>query len=88
MKRTPRTAADLDDLIRTLVGIERATLRPFLTTRPEIRLDAQRAVIKPAIWIFRPLTLAISLALVLLLNLSAVVLFEQGLDKPTSPGSG
>jgi hypothetical protein len=78
MKRIKRTPAEIEDLLRSLEGIERATPRPFFATRAEARLQA-RLDPSPLPWAFRPLTLVGVMTLILALNLSALALYRQQL---------
>ena len=82
MKRLNRTPAEIEELLRSLEGIERATPRPFFATRTEARLEArlEQTRPQPLTWAFRPLMLVGMLALILALNLSALALYRQQLS--------
>lgn len=79
MKPDKRTLDEVEQTMRALDGIERATPRPFFATRAEARLDQFRALPKPLSWAFRPMTLVLTLGLIALLNLLTVALFQDHL---------
>lgn len=77
MKTNARIEDEVDRTLRSIDGIERASPRPFFSTRVEARLR-QRGATKPlAGWVFRPAWVVASLGLVLALNLSAVFYVRQ-----------
>ena len=72
-----RIEAEVEQTLRAISGIERAAPKPFFVTRAEARLASRRTLIIRPIWAFRPHYMAASLALVLLLNLSAVLYVQH-----------
>lgn len=73
MKTNQRIEDEIEQTLRSLDGIERATPKPFFFTRVQARLDRHTAPGRNTTWVFRPAYVMASLGLVLLLNLSAVV---------------
>jgi hypothetical protein len=77
---------DFDTILRSLDGLQRATPRPFFTTRTEARLDSRLQASAPLLgWAFRPLTVGVSMALILLLNLSAIGLYQSQIAPESTP---
>lgn len=88
MKMNPRVEEEIEQTLRSLEGIERASPKPFFQTRVEARLH-RRAEPKPVVsWLFRPAWVAASLGLVLLLNLSAVMYVREELDQQEQDAAG
>ncbi len=65
--------SETDRTLRALDGMERAEPRPFFFARVQARLAQHQAAGLPA---FRPALLAASLGMVLLLNASAVAVYQ------------
>ena len=76
MKPNERYDKETDRTLRALEGIERAAPRPFFFTRVQARLARHQAA---AHWAFRPALLTASLGMVLLLNASAVAVYQYRL---------
>jgi hypothetical protein len=67
---------DFDAALRSIGGLPRAKPRPFFTTRTEARLDSRLRAAAPGLgWAFRPRTVGIAMALLLLLNGAAISLY-------------
>lgn len=79
MKPNKRIDEDVDKTLRSIADIERANPRPFFSTRAEARLDRHLAATSLRTGAWRPVYMLASLGLVFLLNLSAVLLFQQQL---------
>lgn len=73
------TQHEIEQTMRSIDGIERATPRPFFATRAEARLDRYQTVSKRLNWAFRPLTMILTMGLLMLLNILMVSLFQQEL---------
>lgn len=72
---------EIEKTLRSIDGIERASPPPFFSTRVEARLARRQAEKAPVSWVFRPAYALASLGLVLMLNVSAAVYFQQHLDR-------
>jgi hypothetical protein len=80
MNMDKRTQDEVEQTMRSIDGIERATLRPFFATRTEARLDRLQAFPKPLGLAFRPVIMVLTMGLIVLLNLLTVNLFQQKLE--------
>ncbi len=79
MKTNKHIDDEIEQTLRSLDGIERATPRPFFVTRTEARLDGRLLAQPAGRWAFRPAWLLASLGLISLLNLSAIIVYRQQL---------
>ncbi|TAE30220.1 MAG: hypothetical protein EAZ91_10865 [Cytophagales bacterium] len=82
MNLDKHTQDEIDQTMRSIDSIERATPRPFFVTRAEARLDRLQTLPKPLSWAFRPTTMVLALSLIVLLNLLTVSFFQQYLARP------
>lgn len=76
-----RIEAEVEQTLLAIDGIERAEPKPFFVTRTQARLAGRTVLTMKPIWAFRPAYVAVSLGLVLLLNLSAVVYVQQRVNQ-------
>lgn len=88
MKTKQQIGAEVEQTLRSIDGIERATPRPFFVSRTEARLR-QRTAPQPATsWVFRPAYVFASLGLIFLLNVSAVLYVQQQVAQPNRERAG
>lgn len=80
MKNEKYIAEEIDQTFRSLNGIERATPKPFFVSRLETRLERHSSETQLQTWRFRPVYVAASLGLVFLLNVSALLLYQNQLS--------
>lgn len=72
---------EVEKTLRSLDGIERASPPPFFSTRVQARLERRQADRTAVSWVSRPAYALATLGLVLMLNVSAAVYFQQHLDQ-------
>lgn len=84
----PHINEEVEKTLSSLEGIERATPKPFFSTRVEARLHQRLTTAMPSTWVFRPAWVAASLGLVLVLNLSAVIYVRQQMAQDEQETTG
>ncbi|MBO0947042.1 hypothetical protein [Fibrella forsythiae] len=82
MRTNQSSQEEVEKTLQSITGIERASPNPFFLTRVEARLAARRSA--PGVttpWAFRPVWVAASLGLALMLNVSAVMYAREALTQ-------
>ena len=89
MKNDGNIELQIEEALNSIASIQRATPRPYLFTRLNARLNKQAKSIweRAAVFISQPAVMAISLCLILTVNISVLIINLSSTNNTTNEGA-